>query len=96
MAKLAFFLSMILAISFTCSATVDSPQSQARFEDSMNTTLMTFQNLIDEIVGEQSSPDSPSEEDATAIIPREVLFSTPEKIGVQISLMASGSATVQL
>jgi dipeptidyl aminopeptidase/acylaminoacyl peptidase len=51
----------------------------------MNTTLMTFQSLIDAIVGDASSPGSPSEEDATGIIPREVLFSTPEKIGVQIS-----------
>jgi dipeptidyl aminopeptidase/acylaminoacyl peptidase len=85
MAKLALFLATILAVSLTCSATVESLQSQAQFENSMNMTRMTFQSLIGAIEGEENSPGSLAEKNATEIIPREVLFGTPERVGVQIS-----------
>ena len=85
MAKMAFFLAAILVVSFTCPATLGSEKPQAQFENSMNTTLTTFQSLIDSIVGEQSSPGSLAEKNATGIIPRKVLFSALERNGVQIS-----------
>ncbi len=83
--KLALFLSTLLAIFTPALATVDSQPSQPQFENSKNTTLMALQSLIDAIEGDASSPGSLAEKNATEIIPREVLFGTPEKIGVQIS-----------
>ena len=85
MAKLAFFLAAILAISFACSTTADSRQMQTQFDNSTNMTLMTLQSLINTIEGDASSKGSQTEEYATEIIPREVLFSNPERSGVLIS-----------
>jgi dipeptidyl aminopeptidase/acylaminoacyl peptidase len=61
MAKLALSLAMLLAISFTCFAVVDSQQLQT------------------------SNLSSLAEGNTSEIIPREVLFGNPERIGVLIS-----------
>lgn len=84
MDKLALILAAILAISST-SAAADSQQLQALSENSKNMTLMTLQSLVDAIFGDAGSPGSHTDENANEIIPREVLFGTPERVGVLIS-----------
>jgi dipeptidyl aminopeptidase/acylaminoacyl peptidase len=82
MAKLAFSLAMILAISLACFAVVDSQQLQNQSENSTN---MTTASSIDAIEGDTGNHSSLAEGNATEIIPREVLFGNPERIGVLIS-----------
>ena len=87
MAKLASFLAMILVILSSCSATIDSPQLQTEFKNSINITQMTLQRVINAIEeeGEDASLGSLAKENSTEIIPREVLFGNLERTGVLIS-----------
>jgi len=90
MAKLAFFLSMLLAISFCCLAIVDSQQSHTQFENSTNYRTSDITELDRSIEGECKQSWFAGRGNATEIIPRDVIFGNPEKISVLISRMENG------
>jgi hypothetical protein len=82
MTKLALFLSMILAISFACFVVVDAQQLETCIE---NFTNVTSSSLMNSTEGDATNQSLLADSNATEIIPREVLFGTPEKVGVLIS-----------
>ncbi len=85
MAKLAFCLFILMAISFTCFAMVDSQQLQTRFENSTNITPLMPSSSMNAIEGGTANLSSLTGVNATEIIPRDVLFGSPEKREVLIS-----------
>jgi len=82
MTKLALFLSTLLAISFASSVVVDAEQLETGIE---NSTMVTSLSLMNSTEGDATNLSLLADGNATEIIPREVLFGTPERIGVQIS-----------
>ena len=82
MAKLVFSLVMLLAISFACFSIVESQQMQSRLENPKNITQLYTINATE---GNASNLSLWADINTTELIPREILFGNPERIGVLIS-----------